>query len=60
MNEVETEFLKTQNLKPSYWLKYIDDIFFIWTHGEEQLKTFMNSFNNYKSNLNLVKVKLSF
>ena len=32
MKEVEAEFLKTQNLKPSLWLQYIDDIFFIWTH----------------------------
>lgn len=29
----------------------VDDIFFKWTHGEEKLKTFMNNFNNYRSNL---------
>ena len=51
MDEVETQFLKTQKLKPLLWLRHIGDIFFIWTHGEEQLKTFMNNFNNYKSNL---------
>ena len=51
MEDVETEFFKTQNVKPLLWLRYIGDIFFIWTHGEELLKTFMNSFNNYKSNL---------
>ena len=29
MNEMETSFLKTQQLQPFSWLKYIDDIFFI-------------------------------
>ena len=40
----------------------VDDIFFKWTHGEEKLKTFMNNFNNYRSNLHMsiVKVKLNF
>ena len=51
MDEVETEFLETQNFKPLVWMRYIDDIFFIWTHGEEKLKNFMNEFNNFKSNL---------
>ena len=51
MEEVETEFLKTQRLKPLTWLRFIDDIFFIWTHGEENLKNFMEDFNNFKPNL---------
>ena len=29
MHEVETELLKTENIKPFLWLRYIDDIFFI-------------------------------
>ena len=37
MDEVETEFLKSQELQPFLWLRYIDDIFFIWTHGEKKL-----------------------
>ena len=51
MEEVETEFLKTQRLKPLIWLRFIDDIFFIWTYGEENLKNFMEDFNNFKPNL---------
>ena len=51
MEEVETEFLKTQRLKPLIWLRFIDDIFFVWTHGEENLKNFMEDFNNFKPNL---------
>ena len=33
------------------WLRYIDDIFFIWTHSEEQLKEFMREFNSFDSNI---------
>ena len=29
MGEVETEFLKSQELQPFLWFRYIDDIFFI-------------------------------
>ena len=29
MDQVETQFLKTQQCKPLVWLRYIDDIFFI-------------------------------
>ena len=44
MEEVETGFLQTQRLKPLVWLRFIDDIFFIWTHGKENLKHFMKHF----------------
>ena len=56
MDEVEKEFLKSQELQPSLWLHYIDDIFFIWAHGEEKLIQFLNELNNFHSNL---KIKLS-
>ena len=41
MDRLENEILDTQILKPLVWLRYIDDIFFIWTHSEEELKKFM-------------------
>ena len=37
MDEVETEFLQTQRFKPRVWLRFIDDTYFTWTHGEENL-----------------------
>ena len=37
MDQLETKFLENQNLKPLVWSHYTDDIFFIWTHGEENL-----------------------
>ena len=51
MAEIETEFLKSQELKSFLWLHYINDIFFIWTHGEEKLTQFHNELNNFHSNL---------
>ena len=51
MNRVEQDFLKTQELQPLLWLRYIGDIFFIWTHGKEKLKKFMEKFNNFTPNL---------
>ena len=46
MDRVEQDFLETQELQPLLWLRFIDDIFFIWIHGKEELKRFMEKFNN--------------
>ena len=51
MDAVETEFLTSQCLQSFIWLRYIDDIFFIWTHGEEKLVQFLNELNNFHPNL---------
>ena len=45
----EVEFLKSQELQPFLWLRYIDNIFFIWTHEEEKLTQFLNQLNNFHS-----------
>ena len=47
MDKFETSFLETQQLQPLVWFRYIDDIFFIWTHGEEKPKIFLKSFNEF-------------
>ena len=51
MDQVETEFLQTQQCKPLVWFRYIDDIFFIWTHGKEKLNKFLEDFNKFHPNL---------
>ena len=51
MDEVETEFLKSQELQAFLWLRYTGNIYFIWTHGEEKLTQFLNERNNFHSNL---------
>ena len=39
MNGVETRFLQTQRFKPLVWLRFIDDIYFIWTQVKKIFKT---------------------
>ena len=51
MDQVENEFLETQERKPLVWFRYIDDIFFIWTHGRESLQTFIDDLNTFHPNL---------
>ena len=50
MDKVETEFLETQRDKSFWWVRYIDDIFFIWTHGQEKLKVFLEDLNKFHPN----------
>ena len=51
MNKIESDFLKTQEAKPLVWYRYIDDVFFIWTHGEQKLNSFLEELNNYHPNI---------
>ena len=44
-------WLKTQERTPLVWFRYIDDIFFIWIHGKEHLKTFLQQPNNFNTDL---------
>ena len=48
MDEFETKFIESQQNKPLVWFRYIDDIFFIWTHGEEKLKSFLEDLNKFE------------
>ena len=33
--------------QPLVWWRYIDDIFMIWEHGEEELQNFLETLNCY-------------
>ena len=46
MGELESEILENYPKKPLVWVRYIDDIFFIWTHGREELDKFLEFANN--------------
>ena len=52
METVETEFLKKEHLKPWVWLRYIDDIFFVWTHDE--FYNFLEHLNSFHPNLKFI------
>ena len=45
MAELEEEILRKAKFKPYLWWRYIDEIFFLWEHGEEKLKSFIDKIN---------------
>ena len=47
MGALEEKMLETSPEKPIVWLRYIDDIFFIWPHGRPALETFITHVNNF-------------
>ena len=49
--EFENEFLSLWSDNPLVWLRYIDDVFFIWTHGEIKIHKFMEDLNNHQPNI---------
>ena len=52
MDQLEIKFLENQNLKSLVWFRYLDDIFFIWTHSEENLRNVMTEFNLFSNDIN--------
>ena len=51
IDKVEQKFLETRSKKPLIWLRYIDDIFFICTHGKQELERFLKDLNTFTPNL---------
>ena len=49
MSIFERKLLTGSCNKPLVWFRYIDDIFVIWTYGEDKLKDFMLYINSIHS-----------
>ena len=47
MDSLEEDMLNNSLLKPLVWWRYIDDIFMMWEHGEEELQKFLETLNCY-------------
>ena len=45
MSDFEDKFVYTYPKQPLFWARFIDDIFFIWEHGEEELEKFKQHLN---------------
>ena len=54
MAKLEQHFLSTCPLKPDLYVRYIDDVFMIWSNGEEALIDFHERFNSFHSTINLI------
>jgi hypothetical protein len=51
MAHFEKTFVDSYKPGPAIWLRYIDDIFFIWQHGLEKLLNFFIHLNNCHPNI---------
>ena len=46
MGDLEANILANSHLKPLYYHRFIDDIFMIWPHTEQELDQFIDHMNN--------------
>ena len=46
MDKFETKAINNYHLKPLIWKRFIDDIFLIWTHGQNELDKFVDYLNS--------------
>jgi hypothetical protein len=46
MADFEDKYVYTYPVRPSLWLRYIDDIFLIWEHSQEELNNFLTHLNS--------------
>ena len=46
MGSLEEDFLNSEDSKPDLWLRFIDDIFLLWTHGHDSLLLFLERLNS--------------
>eukprot|EP00061_Rhincodon_typus_P002328 g17245.t1 len=53
MYKFEQNFFAAQDLQPMLYTRYINNIFFFWTHGEESLKRLHNDINKFHPTIRL-------
>ncbi len=58
-SDVITSFYEKTGTKPLVWFRYIDDIFFIWTEGDESLDEFISYCQSY-SKINQMRSNITF
>eukprot|EP00061_Rhincodon_typus_P018375 g47527.t1 len=47
MHKFKQDFITAQDLRPMLYTRYINNIFFLWTHGEESLKQLHSDVNKF-------------
>ena len=51
MDAIETMILSSVHHKPAIYMRYIDDIFGVWTHGSDTLDGFLDYLNSFHETL---------
>ena len=54
MTEVEEAIIRKSEFEPYLWWRYIDDIFYLWEHGVEKVRSFRNDINKIHGTLKFV------
>ena len=57
MGKFELDFLGDLSFSPIFWKRFIDDIFLIWTHGEEKFNLFLEKINSVHPNIKFESTK---
>ena len=52
----ETTALQKCNIQPLHYFRYLDDIWGIWTHSEEEFNSFLHTLNNHNPSIKLKAV----
>ena len=64
MGELEEKTIESYDKEPLLWVRFIDDIFSIWTHGVEELHKYHEHLNSYhesiKYTMEFSKEKITF
>ena len=48
IGQMEEAFLENRPIKPSLWVRYIDDIFLIWAHPLKEFHAFLAELNTVR------------
>jgi hypothetical protein len=56
MAEWEKQALRKCNKLPLIYLRYLDDIFGIWTHGDDEYRVFLDILNSHQNCVKLTSV----
>ena len=51
MGDLETRLISGYHKEPFLWVRFIDDIFVIWTHGEQELIKFHEHLNSFHESI---------
>eukprot|EP00061_Rhincodon_typus_P012963 g39036.t1 len=53
MHKFEQDFFAAQDLRPTLYVRHVDDINFLWTHAEESQKRLHNDINKFHPTIKL-------
>ena len=59
MEAFEERALKSVALRPRMWVRYVDDTFVLWPHGEDKLETFHQHLNSQHPSIQFTMEKES-